>query len=266
MSLVQKMDICFGQSSCGGMLFNSVLPPCPDHGEVVGVAGSHNIVAVAQEHIITCWAFSEAAGWEVIGRSPKIELRIDLVAINVKLGGRGENTVAFACGHRIRLWDIASNGARRASAMPTTILPNAWPAEELAEQDLPFLDLSVKVDALFYIGAQLVALSRTGRVGIRNAMTQQWQIQEVQPITSYERCGLLLLLGCWDGSIYYVDLEKFPLRMKDNDLLVNHLYADGSKEAITALSVYASPASSVERCLEIAYGTQSGLVRVIIQA
>ena len=258
MPLIQKLDICFGQSSCGGILFNAFLPPCLDQGEVVGIAGSHHVVAVAQEQIVTCWTFSEAGGWEPIGRSPKLEQRIDLIAINVKLGARGDNTVAIACGGKIRLWEV---GTRRSGAQPAA----AWAADEFSEQELTTLDLLVKVDSLFYIGSQLVALSRTGRVGVRNAMTQQWQIQEVQRITSFERCGLLLLLGCADGSIYYVDLEKFPLRIKDNDLLVNHLHSDSSKEAITALSVYASPSSSTERCLEIAYGTQGGSVRVIIQ-
>eukprot|EP00047_Mylnosiga_fluctuans_P015301 m.45025 g.45025 ORF g.45025 m.45025 type:complete len:662 (-) comp5856_c0_seq3:193-2178(-) len=264
-SLIQKLDICFGHSACGGILFNAFLPAPPEYGGVVGIAGSHNIVAVAQEHIVTCWSFSESAGWEVIGRSPRIEQHIDFVAVNVRLNAsmRNETIVAIACDTRIRLWD--SSVGRRTSTLVSATAPAAWSADDITEADLPVLDLSVRVDALFYIGNQLVAISKTGRVGIRHAMTQQWQVQEVQRITSFERCGLLLLLGCADGSLYYVDLEKFPLRMKDNDLLVNHLYADSAREAITALSVYASPVSSVERCLEIAYGTQSGTVRVIIQ-
>ena len=38
-----------------------------------------------------------------------------------------------------------------------------------------------------------------------------------------------------------LDMEKFPLRMKDNDLLVTQLYQDPAKEAVTALSVYFTP-------------------------
>lgn len=34
------------------------------------------------------------------------------------------------------------------------------------------------------------------------------------------------------------DMEKFPVRMKDNDLLVTELFDDPCKEPITALSVY----------------------------
>lgn len=40
------------------------------------------------------------------------------------------------------------------------------------------------------------------------------------------------------------DVQKFPLRMKDNDLLVTELYRDPSEDAVTALSVYLTPKSS----------------------
>ncbi len=36
-------------------------------------------------------------------------------------------------------------------------------------------------------------------------------------------------------------MEKFPVRMKDNDLLVTQLFEDPFKEAITALSVFMPP-------------------------
>ena len=40
---------------------------------------------------------------------------------------------------------------------------------------------------------------------------------------------------------YCVDMEKFPLRMKDNDLLITQLFEDPLKEPITSLSVYLTP-------------------------
>jgi hypothetical protein len=40
------------------------------------------------------------------------------------------------------------------------------------------------------------------------------------------------------------DMQKFPLRMKDNDLLVTELYRDPSNDPITAISVYLTPKSS----------------------
>lgn len=104
-------------------------------------------------------------------------------------------------------------------------------------------------------------------------------------------------------SLCHSDVQKFPLRMKDNDLLVTELYRDPTEDAITALSVYLTPKTSnlpaydvtvlhnlshtprpsaipqvqpltpVLLCLlgdsgnwiEIAYGTSSGTVRVIVQ-
>ena len=86
-------------------------------------------------------------------------------------------------------------------------------------------------------------------------------------------------------------MQKFPLRMKDNDLLVTELFRDPAGDSITALSVYLSPKigtlallKSTMACnsticdilnvfcsgvngnwFEIAYGTRSGAVRVIVQ-
>lgn len=70
------------------------------------------------------------------------------------------------------------------------------------------------------------------------------QVQEVTPITSFDVAGTNLLLGCRNGTIYYIDMQKFPLRMKDNDLLITELFHDVNEHAITALSVYVSPTTS----------------------
>ena len=54
--------------------------------------------------------------------------------------------------------------------------------------------------------------------------------------------------------------------MKDNDLLVTELYRNPVQEAITAISVYLTPKTSMcGNWIEIAYGTSSGTVRVIVQ-
>lgn len=39
-------------------------------------------------------------------------------------------------------------------------------------------------------------------------------------------------------------MQKFPLRMKDNDLLVTELYRDPTYDPITAISVYLTPKTS----------------------
>ena len=51
----------------------------------------------------------------------------------------------------------------------------------------------------------------------------------------------------WHTSLSFssLDMQKFPLRMKDNDLLVTELYHDpGINDAVTALSVYLTPKTS----------------------
>ena len=42
-------------------------------------------------------------------------------------------------------------------------------------------------------------------------------------------------------SLCFSDMQKFPLRMKDNDLLVTELYRDPNGDMVTALSVYLTP-------------------------
>jgi len=49
-----------------------------------------------------------------------------------------------------------------------------------------------------------VALSPTGKIGVWHAMTQHWQTQDVVPIASFDTAGSFLLLGCNNGSIYYI--------------------------------------------------------------
>lgn len=49
-------------------------------------------------------------------------------------------------------------------------------------------DLGVPVDALFFIGSQLVATSHTGKIGVWNSMTQHWQVWKV--IRSASHCTL----------------------------------------------------------------------------
>ena len=76
--------------------------------------------------------------------------------------------------------------------------------------------------------------------------------------TSYSSLvGSFLLLGSSNGCINYIDMQKFPLRMKDTDLLVTELYRDPAGDSITAISVYLTPKTSIcGNWIEIAYGTR----------
>ncbi|XP_037351538.1 BTB/POZ domain-containing protein KCTD3 isoform X2 [Talpa occidentalis] len=299
--LVRRLLLCeeLERSSCGSVLFHGYLPPpgipsrkinnptrsstdsrnglnssegeargngtqpvLPESGEetvrlgfpvdprkVLIVAGHHNWIVAAYAHFAVCYRIKESSGWQQVFTSPYLDWTIERVALNAKVvggpHGDKDKMVAVASESSIILWSVQDGGSGR---------------------EIGVFSLGVPVDALFFIGNQLVATSHTGKVGVWNAVTQHWQVQDVVPITSYDTAGSFLLLGCNNGSIYYIDMQKFPLRMKDNDLLVTELYHDPSNDAITALSVYLTPKTSVSgNWIEIAYGTSSGAVRVIVQ-
>lgn len=66
------------------------------------------------------------------------------------------------------------------------------------------LDMKLLVDGLFFIGMQLVAVSNTGKVAVWQSVQRHWQLQDVEPICSYDAAGSFLLLGCTNGCIYYI--------------------------------------------------------------
>ncbi|XP_067211454.1 BTB/POZ domain-containing protein KCTD3 isoform X3 [Linepithema humile] len=217
------------------------------------IKAHHNWIVIAYAHFITCYRLKDSSGWQHVFTSPHIECIIERVAINAKMGsGADSKMVAISYGSQVRLWGVSEEGIKI---------------------NVGIFNLNVRVEYLFFIGSQLVALSPTGKIGVWHAMTHHWQIQDVVPILSFDTAGSFLLLGCNNGSIYYIDMQKFPLRMKDNDLLVTELYRDPSYDPITAISVYLTPKTTSERgrgglCgnwIEIAYGTKSGSVRVIVQ-
>ncbi|KAJ8308193.1 hypothetical protein KUTeg_013067 [Tegillarca granosa] len=178
---------------------------------VTMVRGHHNWICVAYPHFVCCYSMRDSTGWHLIWTSPYMENVVERIAINAKVvnPSNQDNTnkmVAASSGSTIHLWSVSDDGCKR---------------------DIGEFNLSVSVDSLFFIGSQLVALSQIGKVGVWHAMTQHWQIQDVVPVTSYDTAGSFLLLGCENGSIYYIGLSG--------------------------------------NWIEIAYGTSSGTVRVIVQ-
>ncbi|KAA3674059.1 BTB/POZ domain-containing protein KCTD3 [Paragonimus westermani] len=136
-----------------------------------------------------------------------------------------------------------------------------WGSELIGRYDLN----GRAVDYLMFIDAHLVALSRRGLVGVRHVMTTTWQVWSTVPILSYSvAASELLLLGCANGRICSINIQKFPLRIVDNDLLVTEIYRDPLQDPITALSVHLMRTASPGR-MEIAYGTLSGRVCLIVQ-
>ncbi|XP_070805379.1 SH3KBP1-binding protein 1 isoform X5 [Pituophis catenifer annectens] len=242
-----------------------------DPGMVRLICGHHNWVALAYVHFLICYKMKETSGWQLAFCSPRLDWVIEHVALNARvLGGSlgdSDKMVAAASCSEILLWALQPDGNG---------------------SEIGVFCLGVPLEGLFFVGSQLIATSHTGKIGVWNAVTKHWQIseavssgsliflsspvppppqtQDVVPINSHDAAGSFLLLGCHNGSIHYVDVQKFPLRMKDNDLLVTELYRDPAEDAVTALSVHLTPKSSHNgNWIEIAYGTSSGMVRVIVQ-
>uniref|UniRef100_A0A452GN35 Potassium channel tetramerisation-type BTB domain-containing protein n=1 Tax=Gopherus agassizii TaxID=38772 RepID=A0A452GN35_9SAUR len=208
----------------------------PDPGMVRIVCGHHNWIAVAYAQFLVCYRMKETSGWQQVFCSPRLDWLIERVALNAKVlgGSLGEQDkmVAVASCSEIILWALPADGNG---------------------SEIGVFHLGVPVEALFFVGSQLIATSHTGKIGVWNAVTKHWQIQDVVPISSYDAAGTFLLLGCHNGSIYYVG-ER------------GGLYRDPSEDAVTALSVYLTPKTSDSgNWIEIAYGTSSGTVRVIVQ-
>ncbi|PAV89158.1 hypothetical protein WR25_26563 [Diploscapter pachys] len=210
------------------------------------IKAHHNMIAVAYSEYVCVYRLRESAGWNPIFTTPRVDAEIQLVAMHTKFGPQGSDkmlAVSLANG-TILLWSMDDdNGTKKGSFVC----------------DCP-------ISRLFFVGSQLVALSRKGKVIIWHSVSQNWQVQDVMPISCYDTAGSSLILGCVNGEKYYIDMQKFPLRMKDNDLLVTELYKDPNGECITALSVYLTPKTNVcGNWIEIAYGTASGTVRLIVQ-
>ncbi|KAI1284981.1 BTB/POZ domain-containing protein KCTD3 [Halotydeus destructor] len=282
--LVKKIEICYDSldtNSCGNVMFQAQLKPSSltkqmaginfseeeEYNPVVQIVAHHNAIAVAHSHSVTCYRFRDSLGWQCIYKSDKIEKKITGMAFcyNCGMGPASASKLTIGLTHEndhfIRLWCV-------------TLVININNEVEPTKNEIGRFKLnSCHINALFFIGAQLVALGcDQGRVGVYHAMSQHWLVQDLgqcghQAITAYDKAGCnFLLLGSRLGAIYLIDMQKFPLRMKDGDLLINELYEDPELEEITAISCYLTRTPKNNgNWLEIAYGTQSGTVRVLVQ-
>lgn len=154
------------------------------------IKAHQNWFAVAYAHFVACYRVKDSNGWQLVFTSPYIDSTIERIAINSKVNmSTGEaipsKMVAISYGSQIRLWSIQEGGDKT---------------------DIGTFNLNVRVEHLFFIGSQLVALSSSssGKIGVWHAMTQHWQIQDLVPVLSFDSAGSFLLLGCNNGSIYYI--------------------------------------------------------------
>ncbi|KAF1578167.1 SH3KBP1-binding protein 1, partial [Eudyptes moseleyi] len=143
----------------------------------------------------------ETSGWQQVFSSPRLDWAIERVALNAKvLGGAlgdHDKMVAAASSSEIILWALRADGNG---------------------SEIGVFHLGVPVEALFFVGNQLIATSHTGKIGVWNAVTKHWQIQDVVPINSYDAAGTFLLLGCNNGSIYYVGERRCRCRRRSDRL------------------------------------------------
>ncbi|KAJ2953393.1 hypothetical protein O0L34_g983 [Tuta absoluta] len=251
-----------GNADCHKALRPPELNAWADSMKVQIIKAHHNWIAVAYSHFVTGYRLTDSCGWYVVFQSPVQDSVIERIALNAKSGGGGANTsgnnsagtdvmLGIASGPLVRLWAFSTH------------------TEPVRRTLIGTFNLGVRVEHLLFVGPQLVALSGAGsrsKAGVWHTSTQHWQTQDVAHLTTYDTAGSFLLLGTATGAINYIDMQKFPLRMKDNDLLVTQLYKDPNQEPITAISVYLTPKTNLcGNWIEIAYGTRYGSVRVIVQ-
>ncbi|CEF69157.1 SH3KBP1-binding protein 1 [Strongyloides ratti] len=269
--LVRRLTLCEDSlnDSCGGLLFHGMISsknepflskPISLNKTLLGNNGNnlpariikahHNHIAVAYTNYLRIFKQNDSVGWQKMFTSNLLNSLIIHLALNVKFGAQNLEKVVAASleDNTIYLWSFTEDNG------------------EIKSRKLGIFQMTAPIIKLFFIGSQLVALSKTGKVGIWHSISQSWQIQAIVPILCYDTAGSMLIFGGCNGVIYLVDMQKFPLRMKDNDLLVTELYKDPENEAITAISVYLTSKTTMSgNWIEIAYGTETGKIRVIVQ-
>lgn len=207
----------------------------PDQRPVVQIVTDNYFVAIGYTHQIRFYKFSDSHGFRLLFEPYDLEHEIDTVAFYRQTQSDGFTLfigIYFKELKRIQLWCLLFN--KDSLTYQKSITSNF----SLRENE---------VNALFFIGPHLVALSyASGLIGVSHAHNGQWLIQNIitesdshVSISAYDKVGCdFLLLATNNGSIYLIDMEKFPLRIKDGGLLINELYKDPNKKMITALSCY----------------------------
>lgn len=291
--LLKRLEMCcdlLSKDACGDVVFQAHLKtsgppsgasssrPSSDskwNNPVTQILAHHNAIAVSYRHYVTCYRLKDSLGWQKIYESERIPKVINGIAFcynccGVGSGASGASGAKFMLGlalekdqGHIRLWSVS-------------LTSGGVGGIEAAKSEVGKFPLSsTHINALFFIGSQMVALGYDqGRVGVWHATSAHWLVQGLgtrrqqhQAITAYDKAGCnFLLLGSKFGSIFLIDMQKFPLRMKDGDLLINELYEDPDGEEITAISCYLTRTPKTSgNWIEIAYGTRGGTVRVLVQ-
>lgn len=153
------------------------------------IKAHHNCIAVAYSHFFICYRMKDSSGWQLVFTSPFIDSVIERIAINSKMtinaaGELPNRMVAISYGNEIKLWGICEDGQ---------------------SDIIGTFNLGIRVEYLFFIGNQLVALSSSGKIGVWHSGSRHFQGQDLfNQILSFDYAGSFLLLGCANGCIYYI--------------------------------------------------------------
>ena len=182
--LSQELNAFAPRVACGGILFDSFVPAhATTDGPVVAIAGASNLVAVAHHHVVTCWNYSEATGWTVEARSSHIESDIHHVAITGRSAANGGVRIAVAAESNALLWEFKPVPGRDVPRPYSPQLRDSDEEDSHQESLLQSFDLTVHVDEVLFINRNLVALSKQGKIGVRNARTHVWHSLNVAPVS-----------------------------------------------------------------------------------
>lgn len=234
--------------------------PLSNRNLVVQIVTDNYFVSVGYTYQIRFYKFTDTHGFRLLFEPYDLEHKIGKIAFYRQTQHDGFTLyigVYFEELKRIQLWCLLFN--KDSLTYQKTITSNF----NLREST---------VNALFFIGPHLVALSyENGLIGVSHAHNGQWLIQNLTEesfeesnllsISAYDKVGCdFLLLATTTGSIYLIDMDKFPLRIKDGGLLINELYEDPNKKMITSISCYLTTKSKLQprKWFEIAYGTIEG--------
>lgn len=169
-----------------GLVLNQLGSQWVDPLRVQIIKAHHNWLAVAYSHFFICYRMKDSSGWQLVFTSPFIDSVIERIAINSKMTSSNEapsRMIAISYGSEIKLWAINED---RSEVIGT-------------------FNLQIRVEFLFFIGNQLVALSSSGKIGVWHYNTRHFQIQDLfNQILSFDYAGSFLLLGCTNGCIYYI--------------------------------------------------------------
>lgn len=128
-----------------GLVINHLGNQWVDPLKVQIIKAHHNWLAVAYSHFFICYRMKDSSGWQLVFTSPYIDSVLERIAINSKMTSSNEapsRMIAVSYGNDIKLWAI---GDDRSEVIGT-------------------FNLGIRVEYLFFIGNQLVALSSSGNL------------------------------------------------------------------------------------------------------